>query len=134
MRTSLRSPLPLATLCLHQAGTRLRFIFALIAKIGQDEKIYTSLFDEALYKIPELVDYRIFLSRNTERDSMLCKVETLGKGDGIADRVTGQLLTIQPIAGSIEAGLMTRPEIEVVAQGVLRRGGRSLKRRIVDNR
>ena len=107
---------------------------ALIAEIGKQEKIYTSLFDEALYRIPDLVDYRIFLSGDNGRDRMRCKVEILGHGDTIHERVTRQLMTIPPVRKSVQADLLSQPEIEIVPRGTLRRGGRSLKRRIVDNR
>lgn len=107
---------------------------ALIAEIGKQEKIYTSLFDEALYAIPDLVDYRVFLSRKDGKDSMLCKVEILGDGNKIEERVISQLLHIPPVRKSVETYLLTRPEVEIVGRGILRRGGRSLKRRIVDNR
>ena len=65
---------------------------------------------------------------------MLCKIEILGNGDNIKERVTDELLTISPIRKSIESDLLIHPEVEIVERGVLRRGGRSLKRRIVDNR
>jgi len=107
---------------------------ALIAEIGKQEKIYTSLFDEALYEIYNLVDYRIFLSRDNGQDAMLCKVEILGGGENIEKKVISRLRTIPAVRKSIEAGLLKQPEIEIVERGVLRRGGRSLKRRIVDNR
>jgi len=107
---------------------------ALITEIGKQEKIYTSIFDEALYQIPDLVDYRIFISKDNGRDAMLCKVEILGDGDRIGERVAGQLLTIPPVRKSVEADLLTLSDVEIVERGVLRRGGRSLKRRIVDNR
>jgi len=107
---------------------------ALVADIGGHEKIYTSLLDEALYQIPDLVDYRVFISREDGKDSLTCKVEILGNGAKIEERVTRKLLTVPPIRKSMEDDLLTRPEIEIVERGVLRRGGRSLKRRIVDNR
>jgi len=107
---------------------------ALIIEIGDREKIYTSLFDEVLYQIPDLVDYRIFLSKDNGKDHMRCKVEILGDGDNIEEMVTSQLLTIPPVRKSIAAKLLAQSEIEIVRRGVLRRGGRSLKRRIVDNR
>jgi len=189
---------------------------ALISAIGKREKIYTSLFDEALYQISDLVDYRIFLSRDNGKDTLLCKVEVLGEGGKIGDRlsvisdrlsvtarsknmsqdikggdrspvisgqviggrvrlsvisdrlsvtarsknmsqdikdgdrssvisgqvigenikerVTRKLLTISPVRKSVDADLLAQPEVEIVERGVLRRGGRSLKRRIVDNR
>jgi phenylacetate-CoA ligase len=107
---------------------------ALIVDIGEHEKIYTSLFDEALYQIPDLVDYRVFISRENGKDSLICKVEVLESGAKIGKQVARQMLTIPPIRKSIEAGFLTQPEIETVDRGVLRRGGRSIKRRIVDNR
>jgi phenylacetate-CoA ligase len=107
---------------------------ALITEIGDREKIYTSLFDEVLYQIPDLVDYRIFLSKDNGKDNMLCMVEIQGDRDEIEERVTSQLLTIPPVRKSIAAKLLAQPGIEIVDKGVLRRGGRSLKRRIVDNR
>ena len=107
---------------------------ALIAEIGEQEKIYTSMFDEALYQIPDLVDYRIFLSGDNGRDKMRCKVEILGDGNSIHERVTSQLMTIPPVRKCVAANLLCPPEIEIVARGTLRRGGRSLKRRIVDQR
>ena len=123
---------------------------ALTAEIGGHEKIYTSLFDEALYQIPDLVDYRIFLSRDNGKDAMRCKVEILGDGENISDRVSVisgqvlgekikervniQLMTITPVRKSVEAHLLERPVVEIVERGTLRRGGRSLKRRIMDNR
>jgi len=55
-------------------------------------------------------------------------------GENIKERVTRKLLTISPVRKSVDADLLAQPEVEIVERGVLRRGGRSLKRRIVDNR
>lgn len=106
----------------------------LIVKIGEGEQIYTSLFDEVLYQIPELIDYRIFIDRDGDMNTLNCKVEVLGNPSDIEERVLLQLLTIQPIQKSVDSGIMTQPAIEMVERGVLRRGGRRMKRRVVDNR
>jgi hypothetical protein len=55
-------------------------------------------------------------------------------GENIKERVASQLLTIPAIRNSVKADLLGHPIVEIVERGVLRRGGRSLKRRIVDNR
>ena len=55
-------------------------------------------------------------------------------GENIKEQVTRKLLTISPVRKSIDADLLAPPAIEIVERGLLRRGGRSLKRRIVDNR
>ncbi len=106
----------------------------LILKIGDGEQIYTSLFDEVLYQIPELIDYRIFIDRDGDIDTLNCKVEVLGNPSDIEEKVSQQLLAISPVQKSVQAGLLVNPVIELVERGVLRRGGRRMKRRIVDNR
>jgi len=103
-------------------------------KIGDGEQIYTSLFDEVLYQIPELIDYRIFIDRDGDIDTLNCKVEVLGNPSDIEEKVSQQLLAISPVQKSVQAGLLVNPVIELVERGVLRRGGRRMKRRIVDNR
>ncbi len=52
----------------------------------------------------------------------------------LVDELIGRILTIQPIKKSVESGLLAQPKIELVERGVLRRGGRRMKRRIVDER
>ena len=106
----------------------------LIVNIGQDEPIYTSLFDEVLYQIPELIDYRKFVSKDGDMDMLNCKAEVLEIPSDIEGRVLQKLLTLPPIQKSVESGLLTQPTIELVERGVLRRGGRRMKRRVVDNR
>ncbi len=106
----------------------------LIVEIGAGEKIYTSLVDEALYEIPELIDYRVFISGDGDMDLLNCKVEVLGKPSDIEERVLQKLIAISPVRKSVESGLLARPTVELVERGVLRRGGRRMKRRIVDER
>ena len=106
----------------------------LIVDIGEGEKIYTSLLDEALYQIPELIDYRVFISRDGDTDSMNCKVEVMGEPSDIEGRMLQQLLAVPSVRRCVEAGSLAQPTIELVERGVLRRGGRRMKRRIVDQR
>ncbi len=137
MATLIRKPCSCGASTLLRIGSIPKRV-ALISEIGEGEKIYTSLFDEALYQIPDLVDYRIFLSKENNKDLMTCKVEVLGDrekiGDNIEEQVIGQLLGIPAVKNSIDTNLLALPEIEIVERGLLRRGGRSLKRRIKDNR
>ncbi len=106
----------------------------LIVNIGDGEEIYTSLFDEALYQIPELIDYRIFIEKNGAADTLICKAEVLGDDSGIEERILQYLLTIEPVQRCMDSGSMVQPSIEIVERGVLRRGGRRMKRRVVDDR
>ncbi|MFC2028044.1 hypothetical protein ACFLU3_05105, partial [Chloroflexota bacterium] len=90
--------------------------------------------DEVLYEIPELIDYRVFISRNGDKDLLNCKVEVLHKSTDIVKKIEQQLLSILSVQKSVESGLLAQPTIELVERGVLRRGGRRMKRRIVDER
>ena len=106
----------------------------LIHQIGIGESIYSSLFDEALYGILDLVDYRIFLSNKNGLDVLTCKIETLSNDDVVAKQVQERLLSIGPIKRAVLGGTMLDPIILHSERGTLRRGGRSLKRKIVDER
>jgi phenylacetate-coenzyme A ligase PaaK-like adenylate-forming protein len=106
----------------------------LIHQVGVGESIYSSLFDEALYGIPDLVDYRIFLSRDNGLDALACKIETLPGNGVVARQVQERLLSIGPISRAVSGGTLAEPIIQHAARGTLRRGGKSLKRKIVDER
>ena len=97
-----------------------------IARIGRGE-IYPSLFDDALYEIPELIDYRIFLSKEGERDGLTCKAE-VAREKGVEEGLLEAILNLPPIKESIEADLMTQPKIELVKLGELRRRERGKQR------
>ena len=173
-----REPCGCGATTLMRIGTLPKRV-GLVVKIGDSEQIYTSLFDEVLYQIPELIDYRVFISNDGGKDNLTCKVEMLGGSPGteeralqrqfkedtiinachsreggnpemrveswipdqvrndishLVDELIGRILTIQPIKKSVESGLLAQPKIELVERGVLRRGGRRMKRRIVDER
>jgi phenylacetate-coenzyme A ligase PaaK-like adenylate-forming protein len=106
----------------------------LIHQVGGGEDIYSSLFDEALYRIPDLVDYRIFLSNINGQDVLTCKIEVLPNNGFVPKQVQNGLLSVGPIARAIDGGTLAMPIIEPVERGTLRRGGKSLKRKIVDER
>lgn len=106
----------------------------LIHKVGFAESIYSSLFDEVLYEISDLVDYRIFLSRHNGMDELTCKIESLSNDGTVAMQVKECLLSIGPIYRAVAGGTMVDPIIQYTERGTLRRGGRSLKRKIVDER
>ena len=106
----------------------------MIHSIGHGGTVYSSLFDEALYDIPELIDYRIYLSRRCGIDSLTCKVETLHQDPWLLLEIERCLSEVGPIKRALDEGILFRPVVEIAARESLRRGGRSLKRKIVDER
>jgi phenylacetate-CoA ligase len=105
----------------------------LIATIGQGQQIYPALFDDVLYAFPNIIDYRILLARERDKDCLTCKVELIEKEAGLEERLTESLLNIAPIKESFEANLLTRPRVKSVEPGEIKRAGR-VKQRIIDNR
>jgi phenylacetate-coenzyme A ligase PaaK-like adenylate-forming protein len=104
-----------------------------IATIGQGTQIYPALFDDVLYSFPNLIDYRVFLSKEGDKDCLTCKVELTEKEARLGERVTEAILNIAPIRESFEANLLTQPRIEFAEPGEIKRAGR-VKQRIIDNR
>lgn len=106
---------------------------SLIVRLGEGKEIYPALFDDVLYAFPEVVDYRVLLIKEGGRDCLICKVELVDQDTKLQERVTDAILGIPQIEESVEAKLLTRPRVELVQPGELRREGRA-KQRIVDNR
>lgn len=124
---------PCGSELLSRIGTLPKKI-GLIHELGTGDKIYSSLFDEALYEVEDLIDYRIYLTREDGTDKLLCTAERLGDDPTFIKRLEHQLATIPPLTKAMEAGLLAAPTVELVPRETLRRGGMSLKRKIEDNR
>jgi phenylacetate-CoA ligase len=105
----------------------------LIATIGQGKQIYPALFDDVLYAFPNLIDYRILLAKERDKDCLTCKVELIDKEAGLEEKLTEAILNIVPVRESFEANFLTRPRVEFVEPGEIKRAGR-VKQRIIDNR
>lgn len=128
-----REPCPCGASTLTRIGQLPKRV-GLIVRLRGGEEVYTALFDEALYQIPELIDYRVFVSAEDGKDVITCKAEALGKQAGFEDAVRRQLLAIPAIRKGVETNALAEPRVELVERGVLRRGGRRMKRRVVDER
>ncbi|MBQ6585226.1 MAG: phenylacetate--CoA ligase family protein [Coriobacteriales bacterium] len=87
----------------------------LIYTLDDGREVYASMYDEILYDIDDLLDYRIHLLP----DGILCQAEQIGDAPDFADRVS------RALGGA---------RVEVMPRKSLRRGGTSLKRKIVDHR
>ncbi len=104
-----------------------------IVKIGKGDEIYPSMFDDVLHRLPNIIDYQPTLIREGDKERITIKVEVMEKGAKVRREIARAVREIAPIEKNIRANLMTEPEIELVDQGMLRRGGRT-KRLIIDSR
>jgi len=128
-----REPCPCGSRLLSRIGTMPKKI-GMIHRLETGESIYSSIFDEALYEIDDLIDYRIWLTREDGQDRLLCRAEMLGSDPAFIARLEARLLSVGPVAHAVEAGVLAPPVVELAPRETLRRGGRSLKRKIVDER
>lgn len=104
-----------------------------ILKVGHGDEVYPSLFDDALYQIPEIVDYQATLKKVENKDNLILVVEVTKLKDEIKVEIRKRLLELAIIEKNISIGKMTQPEIKLVGLGELKRIGRA-KRMILDSR
>ena len=104
-----------------------------IVKVGKGDEIYPSQFDDLLYKIPEVIDYRVSLGRTEEKDCLAFRVEVIRPGNDIQKKIKKILTDFSLIQKNINAGRMTGLEVDVVGIGESSHFG-PVKKMIVDSR
>jgi phenylacetate-CoA ligase len=114
-----------ATSLLKFAGVEKRLESILVLEDG--DEIYPTLFDEILYSIPGLIDYRVIVTKREGLDCLEFKIELM---EGMSRRileVQEKLLTAPIIAKNLRSGKMAAPCIEILGPGALRAANRAKK-------
>jgi phenylacetate-CoA ligase len=96
-----------------------------IVTLDGGETIYPSLFDDALYEIPSVLDYQVVLTRQDQKEHLEFNVEIISP-DALPD-IYRILRSIPEIRNSIEAGRMIEPAILPVPAGTFLSTSRSKK-------
>lgn len=96
-------------------------------------EIYPALFDEALFHVPDIVDYQLILKRAGEKDQLHFKVETIADSPEIVQHAMDQLLSMPLLQKNMALKTMAPPTIEIVPWGALSSLGRA-KKMILDER
>lgn len=102
-------------------------------RIGRGDAIYFSLFDEHLYRVPEVVDYRIEVASVEGRDVLTFRAEVTRLGMGTENAIRQSLLGSPVIRLNLGKGTIAEPKIELVGSGAFKPGGRA-KKMIADHR
>ena len=94
-------------------------------------QLHPSMLDDALFAVPDVLDYRASLEGEGDRLRLALQVELLRSGAAAAlvEAVSG----IAAVRACIEAGSMATPRVETVGRGMLPPRGRA-KRVIADSR
>jgi phenylacetate-coenzyme A ligase PaaK-like adenylate-forming protein len=124
--------------CPCGAGALLRFgkvtkRSELVVRLADGHEIYPSLFDEVLYKLPELVDYDVTVKNNIGKERLHFLAEVTAPGENIENEMSRLLRDGVHTRGFLESGFMEEPEITTVPLGGISRMGRA-KKKIEDQR
>lgn len=103
-----------------------------MVKMGKGDEIYIALFDEAVYTVPEVIDYRVILEKDGKKESLIIKAEVTRKGKRVEENIYNAMLKIPQVRGNIDAGRMTEPKVELAKRGTLKRKGR--EKRTIEER
>jgi len=104
-----------------------------ITCLAGGEKIYPSLFDDALMDMSGFVDYQAIIERLNDREVLRFRVELNRANKKKIQELKNRLLAVPALSKSIQAGVMADPLIEITAPDELR-GTDAGKKRIIDNR
>jgi phenylacetate-CoA ligase len=96
-----------------------------IVTLDGGDEIYPSLLDDALFQIPELLDYQVILTRHEGKERLDFKVEIIS-ADALP-AIHTNLLSLPVISGNIAAGRMIEPSILPFPPGALQSVSRAKK-------
>lgn len=89
------------------------------------EQIDPSVFDDALFEVPEVIDYRARLTRESGKDRLQFEVELLSREPEVLQAIRRKLYAIPALAQGLASGSMAA-EIGPAAPGSLGRAGKRM--------
>jgi phenylacetate-CoA ligase len=98
-----------------------------IVTLDGGDQIYPSLFDDVLYEIPGLVDYRAVLTRQEGRACLEFRMEVLSPEIHTLPDIRRKLLSMPVVAKNIAVGRMTEPKVALADRGSLSASARAKK-------
>ncbi len=104
-----------------------------ILEIGDGDEIYPTYFDDALFEVPDLIDYQVTIAGEENKDRLDFKVEMISTAETSASEIKRRLLSAPIVARNIAAGRMVAPRVDIVGWEALKSVGRA-KKMIVDRR
>jgi phenylacetate-coenzyme A ligase PaaK-like adenylate-forming protein len=105
----------------------------LVVQLAGGRSVYPSLFDEVLYKLPDLVEYDLRVTSSEGKERFHFTIETTKRDSDIPDRVKQLLAKESDLQPLFAESTMDEPEITVVPPGGIAQMGRA-KKKIIDER
>jgi len=95
--------------------------------------MYPTLFDDLLFSIEGIIDYRVRLQRDENRDRLNFEIETARGGEDLMAEINRTLQSAPVIESNRYNGSMSEPRVELVRLGTFKTADRA-KKMIVDCR
>lgn len=105
----------------------------LVVRLADGQEIYPSIFDEELYKLPELVDYDVTVKKSGGKDRLHVLAEVTAPGEDMQNKILRLLRNGVHTHRLFEGDSMEQPEITIVPFGGVSRMG-TAKKKITDER
>ncbi|MBN2243654.1 MAG: phenylacetate--CoA ligase family protein [Acidobacteria bacterium] len=104
-----------------------------IVRLSDGAEIYPALFDDLLFAVPDVIDYRVRIMKHGGRDRLMFEIETARDTTRVLARIRRRLFSAPVICAGRDAGTMDEPHVAVVPMGSLETADRA-KKMIVDSR
>jgi phenylacetate-CoA ligase len=88
-----------------------------LVEINEGVNIYPTLFDDIMFKFPEVVDYEIYVKKEDNKQFILFEVEAIKEKNGLKEKIAEGLLNIEAISKYFGV-----PGIKLVPPGALKGG------------
>jgi len=102
--------------------------------IGAGDNLFTKMFDEALFSIPEIIDYQVEFDKKNGKDQITVTAESNVINETISKKIIENLIKMPEIGNGIEKSkTVAKPIVKLVKANTLER--KSIKfKRLIDNR
>jgi phenylacetate-CoA ligase len=102
--------------------------------IGAGDNLFTKMFDEAIFSVPEVEEYQIQFDKKEGRDLITIIAETEIRNDDMKKKIMDSILKMPEIKNGIEQSkTILEPVIELVKPNTFNRNSIKFKR-LIDNR
>jgi phenylacetate-CoA ligase len=102
--------------------------------IGAGDNLFTKMFDEVLFAIPEVQEYQVVFDRKNDMDFITIIAETSVRSDKVKKKIFDAVMKMPEIKNGVESSkTILKPEIKLVKAGTFDRNKIKTKR-LVDNR
>lgn len=102
--------------------------------IGAGDNLFTKMFDEAMFSVPEVQEYQVIFERKDDRDMITIIAETSVRSDAVKKKIFDSIMKMPEINnGVLKSKTIHKPEIKLVKPSTFDRNSIKTKR-LIDKR